>query len=228
MTKVFFTTNDLEIYFSNVYKILLIYLVIHLDGSPPTRYGIRLDGDCTIGQLKTQLSTLSSLSIEQIGFFDIVASSCIRRNILMDNDQTKIKQINARELLAYELPIVVKSQTVNDETHPVKCVMPFIKAMHRRLERQERYLSPMARHKIVFFGQPMLVPYSLDKNITNEDVYQIVFKQLQRLLRKNNDSVYQTNHNNFHWDTSSKERYPFTLKYITEDGKRCSICPWNR
>ncbi|CAF4418330.1 unnamed protein product, partial [Rotaria sp. Silwood2] len=29
-------------------------------------------------------------------------------------------------------------------------------------------------------------------------------------------------------DDSLGERYPFILKHVNEDGKRCSICPWNR
>jgi ubiquitin carboxyl-terminal hydrolase 6/32 len=131
----------------------------------------------------------------------------------MDNDQTKIKQINLRELLAYELSINCSS---------------YIIARHRRLERQERYLSPMTRHKIIFFGQPILIPYNnTEDKITNEDIYKIIFKQLERLLRKNNDLTYISNHA-FDCDDSLKEKYPFVLKHVNEDGKKCSICTWNR
>ncbi|CAF3315764.1 unnamed protein product [Rotaria socialis] len=202
--------------------------LIRLDGSRPTRYGIRLDGDLVVSQLKSQLSTLSSLSIEQIGFFEVTTSSCLRRYPLMDNDQTKIKQLNLRELLAYELPIVIKPpEPSDDETPSTTRLLSYIKAMHRRLERQERYVSPMTRHKIMFFGQPILIPCGSENKLTNEDIYKIVFKQLERLLRKNSDSVYLSNHA-FDCDDSLKERYPFTLKHVNEDGKKCSICSWNR
>ena len=200
--------------------------MIRLDGSRPTRYGIRLDGDCPISQLKAQLSNLSSLSNEQIGYFDITASSCLRRNPLMDNDQTRMKQLNLRELLAYELPLNQSSETSINRSS-------YIMARHRRLERQERYLSPMTRHKIIFFGQPMLIPYPINENnnsetkITNEDIYQSIYKQLERLLRKNNDSTLMANHV-FDCDDSSGARYPFTLKQINEEGKKCSTCSWNR
>jgi len=134
----------------------------------------------------------------------------------MDNNQTKIKQLNLRELLAYELSITRPS---------------YIVARHRRLERQERYLSPMTSHKIIFFGQPILIPYNNNNNtenkITNEDIYKIIFKQLERLLRKNNDLTCISNHV-FDCDDLLKERYPFVLKRVNEDGKKCSICTWNR
>ncbi|CAF0809558.1 unnamed protein product [Adineta steineri] len=208
-----------------------LFQVVHLDGSRPTRYGIRLDGDLSISQLKTQLSTLSSLSIEQIGFFEITASSYLRRNPFMDNDQTKIKQLNFRELLAYELPLNKSSETSNEKTSPTNRSSLYIIAIHRRLERQERYLSPMTRHKIVFFGQPILIPYNNDPNsenkITNEDIYKLVFKQLERLLRKNKDLTNLSNHA-LDCDDSLKERYPFVLKHVNEEGKKCSICSWNR
>ncbi|CAF0968583.1 unnamed protein product [Rotaria sordida] len=202
--------------------------LIHLNGSRPTRYGIRLDGDVTINHLKTQLSTLSSLSIEQIGFFDIASSSCLRRNPLMDNDYTKIKQLNIRELLAYELPLIDKSSKIsNDKILSTNPSLSYIKAMHRRLEPQERYLSPMTRHKIIFFGQPILIPYNSENKITNKYIYKIVFKQLERLLRNNNDSINTYNHV-FNGDDSVQEGYPFILKHINEDGKKCSVCSWNR
>jgi len=202
---------------------------MRLDGSRPTRYGIRLDGDSPISQLKTQLSTLSLLSIEQIGFFDITSSSYLRRNPFMDNDLTKIKQLSLREFLAYELPINTPSD-ISDEKNSSSS-SSYIIAIHRRLERQERYLSPMTRHKILFFGQPILIPYNNNNNsenkITNESIYKIIFKQLERLLRKNNDSIYVSNHA-LDCDDSLKERYPFILKYVNDDGKKCSICSWNR
>ncbi len=196
---------------------------MRLDGSRPTRYGIRLDGDSPISQLKTQLSTLSLLSIEQIGFFDIASSSYLRRNPFMDNDLTKIKQLSLREFLAYELPINTSSDISNEKNSS-----SYIIAIHRRLERQERYLSPMTRHKILFFGQPILIPYNNSENkITNEDVYKFVLKQIERLLRKHNDSMCISNHA-FDANDLLGERYPFTLKHVNEDGKKCSICTWNR
>lgn len=196
--------------------------VIRLDGSRPIRYGIRLDGDTSVSQLKSQLSNLTNLSIEQIGFFDIISPSSLRRNLLMDNDSVKIKQINFRELLAYELPLNNTSETSNNHSL-------YLIARHRRLEKQERYLSPMTRHKITFFGQPILIPYNynLDKKITNQDIYKIVFKQLERLLRKNNDLVSISNHISDSNNTV-EEKYPFVLKQVIEDGKKCSICTWNR
>ncbi|UJR27426.1 hypothetical protein I4U23_008715 [Adineta vaga] len=205
--------------------------LIRLDGSRPTRYGIRLDGDSPISQLKTQLSTLSSLSIEQIGFFESNSSFGLRRNPLMDIDQTKIKQITSRDLTAYEIPLNKSLETSNEKVSSINRSTSYIIALHRRLERQERYLSPMTRHKIVFFGQPILISY--DKNsiseekITNQSIYQIVYKQLGRLLRKNKDLTNSSNHA-LDCDDSLKEGYPFTLKYVNEDGKKCSICSWNR
>jgi ubiquitin carboxyl-terminal hydrolase 6/32 len=192
--------------------------VIRLDGSRPTRYGIRLDGDLPVSQLKLQLSNLSSLSTEQIGYFDVTSSSYLRRNPSMENDQSKIKQLNLREFLAYELPPSDPSD---------RSLSSYIIAIHRRLERQERYLSPMTRHRIIFFGQPILIPYknnSENKILTNEYVYKLVYKQLERLLRKNKD---KSNHG-LDCDDLIEERYPFTLKHVNEDGKKCSICSWNR
>jgi ubiquitin carboxyl-terminal hydrolase 6/32 len=85
----------------------------------------------------------------------------------------------------------------------------------------------MTRHKIIFFGQPILIPYKAENKLTNEEVYRIIFQQLERLLRKNNDSIPISNHA-FDCDDSLGERYPFTLKHVNEDGKKCSICSWNR
>ncbi|CAF4760386.1 unnamed protein product [Rotaria socialis] len=167
--------------------------LIRLDGSRPTRYGIRLDGDLAVSQLKSQLSTLSSLSIEQIGFFEVTTSSCLRRYPLMDNDQTKIKQLNLRELLAYELPIVIKPpEPSDDETPSTTRSLSYIKAMHRRLERQERYVSPMTRHKIMFFGQPILIPCGSENKLTNEDIYKIdveIHPSVKSSRSPNNDSM---------------------------------------
>ena len=207
--------------------------VIRLDGSRPTRYGVKLDGDLSISHLKSQFASLSLLSIEQIGFFDIV-SSCPRRNLTMDNDLTKIKQLGNRELLAYELPLAAPTEA-SAENEPMNRNLPitrpptYIIAIHRRLERQERYLSPMTRHRILFFGQPILIPYDRQSTepVTNAHIYQCILTQLERLLRKNNDLSYVSNHA-LDCDDSLGERYPFTLKYVTEDGKKCSICSWNR
>jgi ubiquitin carboxyl-terminal hydrolase 6/32 len=149
----------------------------------------------------------------------------------MDNDQTKIKQLPSREIVAYELPLNNSSHTSNEPTSPKTLSSQYIIAIHRRLERQDRYLSPMTRHKIVFFGQPILVPYNKQPNsestITNEHIYRIVLKQLERLLRTNKDLPNGTNHA-ANGDDALEERYPFVLKYVNEDGKKCSICSWNR
>ena len=212
------------------YILSSIYLVIHLEGSRPTRYGIRLDGDSPVSQLKAQLSTLSSLSIEQIGFFDSTPAY-FRLNLFMDNDQTKIKQLPSREITAYELPLNKSCDASNEATLLKTPSSRYIIAIHRRLERQDHYLSPMTRHKIVFFGQPILVPYdkqSIEQNkITNEHIYNIVFRQLKRLLRTNKDLTNGTPHS-VESDDALKERYPFVLKYVHEDGKKCSTCSWNR
>ncbi|CAF0759373.1 unnamed protein product [Adineta ricciae] len=204
--------------------------LFRLNGSRPTRYGIRLDGDCSISQLKMQLSNLSSLSIEQIGFFEC-NSSYLRRNPFLDNDQTKVKQLSPRDLTAYELPLNKSCDTSSEKPLPPSCSSSYIIAVHRRLERQERYLSPMTRHKIIFFGQPILIPYdktsTSEKKMTNADIYQIVFKQLERLLRKKKDLANLSNHA-FDCDQLFKASYPFTLKLVNDDGKKCSICSWNR
>jgi hypothetical protein len=196
--------------------------VIHLDGSKPARYGMKLDGELTVDHIKNQLSLLSSLSIEQLGFFDVTSPSNLRRYTLMDSNQTKIRQLNIRDFVAYELPLL---KTVDNEN----LVSTYIVAVHRRLERQDRYLSPLTRQKILFFGQPMIISY--DKNqpikITNKDIYENVSKQLERLLRKNTDLTYISNHA-LDCDDSLGQRYPFVLKHVSEDGKKCSICPWNR
>ena len=208
-------------------------LVIRLDGSRPTRYGVKLEGDLSISHLKSQFASLCLLSIEQIGFFDIV-SSCPRRNITMDNDLMKIKQLGNRELLAYEIPLAAPTEA-STENEPINRNLPlnrpltYVIAIHRRLERQERYLSPMTRQRILFFGQPILIPYDRQSTepVTNENIYQCIFTQLERLLRKSNDLTCVSNHA-LDCDDSLGERYPFTLKYVTEDGKKCSTCSWNR
>ena len=213
---------------------LLIVLVLHLDGSRPTRYGFKLDGEQPVSLLKSQLANLSSLSVEQLGFFDVTAASYLRRNILMDSELTKIKQLNNREFVAYELPIS-RPEDASPGNPPVDPNSPphrlpnYLIAIHRRLERQERYLSPMTRHRIIFFGQPILIPYATNaaKKGTNEMIYLLIFKQLERLLRKNGDLNSVSNHA-MDCDDSLGERYPFTLKHVNEDGKKCSICPWNR
>lgn len=191
--------------------------MFRLDGSQPTRYGLRLDGDTPVSELKRQFAALVSLSLEQIGFFDATSYS-LRRNVSMDNDQTRLKLLTLRELLVYELPLTPTSQLPNSPPS-------YITARHRRLERQERHLSPMTRHRIIFFGQPILVPYQNDSNhkTTNGEIYQNVFKQLERLLRKNTETNIASNH-----DHSLSERYPFKLKHVQEDGKKCCTCTWNR
>lgn len=174
-----------------------------------------------MSELKRQFAALSALPLEQIGFFDATSYS-LRRNISMDNDQTRLKLLNLREILVYELPLNPSSQLPNSPPS-------YIVARHRRLERQERHLSPMTRHKIIFFGQPILVPYQNDSNhkTTNAEMYRSVFKQLERLLRKNNDTNTIANHV-FDRENAHGEKYPFTLKHVQEDGKKCCTCSWNR
>lgn len=184
---------------------------------------MKLDGDLTVDHIKKQVSILSSLSTEQIGFFDVSNPSCLRRHTLMDYNQTKIKQLNLRDFVAYELPLIDPADT------DLVTLNPYIIAVHRRLEYQDHYLSPITRQKILFFGQPIIVPYDetdLDK-ITNKYIYENVSKQLERLLRKTSDVTLKLNHA-LDCDDSLGERYPFVLKHVSEDGKKCSICPWNR
>ena len=149
----------------------------------------------------------------------------------MNNDQAKIKNLNIRELLAYELPLS-KSLEISDEKISPINHLPFsttyIKAIHRRLECQERYILPITRYKIIFFGQPILIPYSSEDKITNEHIYKLVYKQLERLIRQNNDLTTSLSNHEFNCDHSSRERYQFLLKHVNEDGKKCSICSWNR
>jgi hypothetical protein len=198
-------------------------LVIRLDGSKPVRYGIKLDGELTVDHIKKQLSILSSLSIEQIGFFDVTSPSCLRRYTLLDYNQTKIKQLNLRDFVAYELPLITSDDNDNNSK------LNYLIAVHRRLEKQERYLSPLTRYKTLFFGQPIIISYKKDNSIkiTNKNIYENISKQLERLLRKNNDISCVSNHA-LDCDDSLGERYPFILKHVAEDGKRCAICPWNR
>lgn len=211
-------------------RVRLFFLVYHLDGSRPTRYGIRLDGDQSINELKKKFATLACLPQEQISYFDLTACFGLQRSVIMDNDQTRMKQLSARELIAYELPPVVPCEPINDDAIPPnRPVQNYIVAIHRRLERQDRYLSPMTRHRIVFFGIPILIPYSTNSTmtITNEMIYKDIFKQLERLLRKNTDVPSISNHA-LDCDDSLGERYPFILKRVREDGKKCAICSWNR
>ncbi|CAM4750883.1 unnamed protein product [Rotaria magnacalcarata] len=197
--------------------------LVRLDGLKPIRYGIKLDGELTVDHIKKQLSILSSLSIEQIGFFDVTHPSSLRRHTLMDYNQTKIKQLNVRDFVAYELPLTKSTDNNNSSS------IPFIIAIHRRLEHPDRYLSPLTRQKILFFGQPIIIAYDENEStkITNKSIYENVSKQLERLLRKNTDLSYVSNHA-LDCDDSLGERYPFILKHVTEEGKKCSICPWNR
>ena len=178
---------------------------------------MKLDCELTVDHIKNQISNLSSLSIEQIGFFDVTSPSCLRRYTLMDSNQTKIKQLNIRDFVAYELPL-------NDNS-----ISTYIIAVHRRLERQDRYLSPLTRQKILFFGQPIIIPSKKSDTIkiTNKDIYENISKQLERLLRKNTDLSYISNHA-LDCDDSLGQRYPFVLKHVNEEGKKCSICAWNR
>jgi hypothetical protein len=160
----------------------------------------------------------------------VTSSSCLRRNPAMDIDHTKIKQLNLRDFLAYELPLNKSSDVSNDKIPQSNRSPSYIISIHRRLERQERYLSPMTRHRIIFFGQPILIPYKNNSDneiITNEHVYKVIYKQLERLLRKNKDCTSLSNHA-CDCDDSLGERYPFVLKHVNEDGKKCSICSWNR
>jgi ubiquitin carboxyl-terminal hydrolase 6/32 len=140
----------------------------------------------------------------------------------MDYSQTKIKQLNLRDFVAYELPLFPSIDTDPSQLN-------YIIAVHRRLEKQERYLSPLTRHRTLFFGQPIIIPYEKNdaRKITNKNIYEIICKQLERLLRKNTDSTCISNHA-LDCDDSLGQRYPFLLKHVQEDGKRCSICPWNR
>lgn len=204
-------------------NIRFLFLVIGLDGSKPVRYGLKLNGELTVDHIKKQVSTLSNLSLEQIGFFDVTHPSCLRRYTLMDSNQTKIKQLNIRDFVAYELPIIKSTEDNNFS------FTSYIIAVHRRLERQDRYLSPLTRQKIIFFGQPIIIPYHQNSSmkITNKFIYENVSKQLERLLRKHTDSTSISNHA-LDCDDSLGERYPFTLKHVNEDGRRCSLCPWNR
>ena len=129
--------------------LIIIYLVIRLDGSKPTRYGMKLDSELSVDHIKKQLSILSSLSMEQIAFFDVTVPSCFRRYTVMDTKNAKIKQLNIRDFIAYELPLM-KLIDMNNFS------LTYVIGIHRRLERQERYLSPLTREKIIFFGYPIL------------------------------------------------------------------------
>lgn len=204
--------------------------MIRLDGSKPTQFGFKLDGEQLVKVLKTELAELSSLSIEQIGFFETTNSQNLQVNLLMEREQSKIKQINNRDLLAYELPIYENEQ-INEENKETNAnrYKNYLIAIHRRLEHQDRYFSPITRHRTLFFGQPILIPYqpNLTMNTSNRMIYMIVFKQLKRLLRKTNENNNAANHA-FDCDDSLGERYPFTLKYVQDDGRKCSVCPWNR
>ena len=193
-------------------------LVIRLDGSKPTRYGIKLDGELTVDHIKKELSTLSSVPIEQIGFFDVTSPSSLRRYNTMDLNHTKIRQLNLRDFVAYELPLSNSSET-----------KPYIIAVHRRIERQDRYLSPLTRYKTSFFGQSIIIAYEKTDSIkiTNKNIYEMISKKLERLIRKYADTSSVSNHA-LDCDDSLGERYPFLLKHVDEDGRRCMICPWNR
>jgi len=186
--------------------------LIRLDGSKPVRYGMKLNGEQTVDQIKTILTEYSSLSPEQIGFFDVAIPSTPRRYVPMDLNQTKIKQLNIRDFIAYELPLG-----------------PFLIAIHRRLERQDRYLSPLTRYRTIFFGQPIMIAYDKyeTNRIQNKTIYENIFQQLKRLLRKNSDSTSRANHA-LDCDDSLGQKYPFVLKHVNENGTHCSICPWNR
>jgi hypothetical protein len=183
---------------------------------------MKLNGESTVDHIKTQLANLSSLSTEQVAFFDVTSPSSLRRYTVMDFNNTKIKQLNVRDFVAYELPLFKSAD--NGQT-----LSTHIVAVHRRLERQDRYLSPLTRHRILFFGQPIIIAYNKDDTVkvTNKTIYENVSKQIERLLRKNTDITSVSNHA-LDCDDSLGQRYPFVLKHVTEDGRRCSLCPWNR
>lgn len=183
---------------------------------------MKVNGELPVDHIKTQLSILSSLANEQIAFFDISSPSSLRRYTVMDFNNTKIKQLSMREFVAYELPLF---KTPDDD----RPITSYIVAVHRRLERQDRYLSPLTRHRMLFFGQPIIVGYNRngEGKVTNKSIYENISKQLERLLRKNTEITSISNHA-LDCDDSLGQLYPFVLKHVTEDGRRCSLCPWNR
>lgn len=193
--------------------------MIRLDGSKPVRYGLKLDGGLTVDHIKKEVARLSSLTIEQIAFFDVTSPACLRRYTLMDMNHTKIQQLNLRDFVAYELPIIEPNENHN----------PYLVAVHRRIERQDRSLSPLTRYKTLFFGQPIIIVLqnSHVEKLTNRMMYENISKKLERLLRKYTDTTCVSNHA-LDCDDSLGQRYPFVLKHVTEDGQRCIICPWNR
>lgn len=192
--------------------------MIRLDGSRPVRYGVKLDGGLTVDHIKKEVARLSSLNIEQIGFFDVTSPASLRRYTLMDMNHTKIQQLNLRDFVAYELPVCDSNGNHS-----------YLIAVHRRIERQDRSLSPLTRYRTLFFGQPIILALENveSKKITNRMIYENVSKQLERLMRKYSDPSSVSNHA-LDCDDSLGQRYPFVLRHVTEDGRHCSLCPWNR
>ena len=77
-----------------------ILKVIFLDGSIPTKYGLRLNFDSKYLDVKNKLSSLCQLNPNLMLLCEISNSQI---QLILHDDQ-KIKALNATEIHAYQLP----------------------------------------------------------------------------------------------------------------------------
>ncbi|XP_025837544.1 ubiquitin carboxyl-terminal hydrolase 32 isoform X2 [Agrilus planipennis] len=103
-------------------------------------------------------------------------------------------------------------------------VPAYLVAVHRKCVRQETYFLSQHKLKPSLFGMPLLL--GCNANSTCKDLYEMVWKQVTRLLSPLPQSD-QTNHAT-DCDDSLGYEFPFTLKAVLQGGQICALCPWTQ
>ncbi|KAL1501454.1 hypothetical protein ABEB36_006770 [Hypothenemus hampei] len=100
----------------------------------------------------------------------------------------------------------------------------YLRAVHRKVVRQDTYFLSQQKSKPSLFGRPLLLGCS--SGITCRDLYDVVWSQVTRLLSPLPQSD-QTNHAT-DCDDSLGYEFPFTLKAVLAGGQICAICHWTK
>lgn len=101
----------------------------------------------------------------------------------------------------------------------------YVVAVHRKSVRQDTYFLSQHKSRPALFGVPLLL--AKHKSTTCQQLYEAVWRQVNRLLSPPPPAGHQDNHA-ADCDDSLGYEFPFTLRRVAAGGRICSSCPWTR
>eukprot|EP01130_Rhizamoeba_saxonica_P003672 TRINITY_DN1530_c0_g1_i1.p1 TRINITY_DN1530_c0_g1~~TRINITY_DN1530_c0_g1_i1.p1 ORF type:complete len:1288 (-),score=325.60 TRINITY_DN1530_c0_g1_i1:25-3888(-) len=184
-----------------------------LDGDIPVTYGITLDHDEPILNLKLELEAASNIPAENMAVADVTGHYIF--SILSDHKAVNL--LDPKNVYMYEIPGNRYNPRIAEENEDVYY---YSRIMHRTMVKPKAQLLNASKPQL--FGEPFLICSPVG-DTTNIEFHEQIWESLKRYV---SFPDMPPKVGGYDYD-EILEKIPYTIVSVNRNGTRCSKCHWS-